>query len=129
MSKKLLAGPYLLWMAGFIIIPLALIVYYGVTDKSGAFTLANIMSMATPEHRKALWLSLELSFISTVICLILAYPLAMILRNRGMGQGSFYPSHVDELSVKNSGMADSAGKKRCHQWYFNRPAPAPPEPD
>ena len=89
MSKKLLAGPYLLWMAGFIIIPLALIVYYGVTDKSGAFTLANIMSMATPEHRKALWLSLELSFISTVICLILAYPLAMILRNRGMGQASF----------------------------------------
>ena len=89
MSKKLLAGPYLLWMAGFIIIPLALIVYYGVTDKSGAFTLANIMSMATPEHRKALWLSLELSFTSTVICLILAYPLAMILRNRGMGQGSF----------------------------------------
>ena len=89
MSKKLLAGPYLLWMAGFIIIPLALIVYYGVTDKSGAFTLANIMSMATPEHRKALWLSLELAFISTVICLILAYPLAMILRNRGMGQGSF----------------------------------------
>ena len=89
MSKKLLAGPYLLWMAGFIIIPLALIVYYGVTDKSGAFTLANIMSMATPEHRKALWLSLELSFISTVICLFLAYPLAMILRNRGMGQGSF----------------------------------------
>ena len=89
MSKKLLAGPYLLWMAGFIIIPLALIVYYGVTDKSGAFTLANIMSMATPEHRKALWLSLALSFISTVICLILAYPLAMILRNRGMGQGSF----------------------------------------
>ena len=89
MSKKLLAGPYLLWMAGFIIIPLALIVYYGLTDKSGAFTLANIMSMATPEHRKALWLSLQLSFISTAICLILAYPLAMILRNRGMGQGSF----------------------------------------
>lgn len=89
MSKKLLAGPYLLWMAGFIIIPLALIVYYGLTDKSGAFTLANIMSMATPEHRKALWLSLHLSFISTAICLILAYPLAMILRNRGMGQGSF----------------------------------------
>ena len=102
MSKKLLAGPYLLWMAGFIIIPLALIVYYGLTDKSGAFTLANIMSMATPEHQKALWLSLQLSFISTAICLILAYPLAM---------------------------ADSAGKKRRYQRYFNCPASAPPEPD
>ena len=89
MSKKMLAGPYLLWMAGFIVIPLLLILYYGLTDRSGAFTLANIVSIATPEHAKALWLSLELSFVSTVICLVIAYPLAMILRNRGIGQGSF----------------------------------------
>jgi len=89
MNKKLLSGPYLVWMTGFILIPLALIVYYGLTDKNGVFTLANILSIATPEHRKALWLSLGLSFISTVACLILAYPLAMILRNRGIGQGSF----------------------------------------
>lgn len=89
MSKKLLAGPYLLWMVGFIVIPLLLIVYYGMTDRTGAFTMANILSIATAEHAKALWLSLGLSFLSTVICLILAYPLAMILRNRGIGQGSF----------------------------------------
>lgn len=89
MSKKLLAGPYLFWMAAFTIIPLAMIVFYGLTDRSGAFTLANIMAIATAEHAKALWLSLGLSFISTVICLLLAFPLAMILRNRGIGQGSF----------------------------------------
>lgn len=89
MSKKMLAGPYLLWMVGFIVIPLLLIVYYGLTDRTGAFTLANVLSIATAEHAKALWLSLGLSFISTVICLLLAYPLAMILRNRGIGQGSF----------------------------------------
>lgn len=83
MSKKLLAGPYLVWMAGFIIIPLALIVYYGLTDRNGIFTIANVASIAEPEHVKALWLSLLLSLISTVVCLILAYPLAMILRNRG----------------------------------------------
>lgn len=89
MSKKLLAGPYLLWMVGFIVIPLLLIVYYGLTDRTGAFTLANVLSIATAEHSKALWLSLGLSFVSTVICLLLAYPLAMILRNKGIGQGSF----------------------------------------
>ncbi len=89
MSKKLLSGPYIMWMIGFILIPLALIVFYGLTDRSGAFTLANVLSIATPEHAKALWLSLGLSFISTVLCLILAYPLAMVLRSRGMGQGSF----------------------------------------
>ncbi|MBW4846306.1 MAG: ABC transporter permease [Lachnospiraceae bacterium] len=89
MSKKLLSGPYIMWMIGFILIPLALIVYYGLTDRSGAFTLANVLSVTSPEHAKALWLSLGLSFISTVLCLILAYPLAMVLRSRGMGQGSF----------------------------------------
>lgn len=89
MSKKLLAGPYLIWMTGFIVIPLLLIVYYGLTDRSGAFTLANLLSITTAEHSKALWLSLGLSLISTVICLLLAYPLAMILRNRQMGQSSF----------------------------------------
>ena len=89
MSKKLLSGPYIMWMIGFILIPLALIVFYGLTDRSGAFTLANVLSVTTAEHAKALWLSLGLSFISTVLCLILAYPLAMILRSRGMGQGSF----------------------------------------
>lgn len=76
-------------MAAFTIIPLGLIVYYGITDKSGAFTLSNIMAVATAEHAKALWLSLGLSLISTIICLLIAYPLAMILRNRGIGKGSF----------------------------------------
>lgn len=76
-------------MAAFTIIPLALIVYYGLTDKTGAFTMANVMAIATAEHSKALWLSLGLSLISTIICLLLAYPLAMILRNRGIGKGSF----------------------------------------
>lgn len=89
MSKKLLSGPYILWMIGFILIPLALIVFYGLTDRSGAFTLANILSVTTSEHAKALWLSMGLSLISTILCLILAYPLAMVLRSRGMVQGSF----------------------------------------
>lgn len=89
MSKKLLAAPYLIWMAGFILIPLGLIIYYGLTDRDGIFTLANVTSIGTPEHQKALWLSLWLSLVSTAVCLALAYPLAMILRNRGVGRGSF----------------------------------------
>lgn len=89
MNKKWLAGPYLVWMIGFIVLPLILIIFYGLSDKSGTFTLANVLSIATPEHRKAMWLSLGLSLISTIICLLLAYPLAMILRKRNIRQGSF----------------------------------------
>ena len=87
--KRLLAGPYLFWSVSFIIIPLLMIFYYGLTDKDGAFTLLNIAKITTPENLKALGLALLLSFVSTVICLLLAYPLAMILSNLGVNQSSF----------------------------------------
>ena len=88
-KKELLAFPYIIWMAGFTIIPLLMIFCYGLTDRSGSFTLENIMAIASPEHAKALALSLVLAAVSTLICLILAYPLALILRSRHIGQGSF----------------------------------------
>ena len=89
MSKKLLSFPYLLWMLGFTIIPLGLIVYLGLTDKTGAFTLANVLAIATAEHAKALWLSLGLSLLATLFCLLFAYPLAMILRSKGVSGSAF----------------------------------------
>lgn len=89
LGKALLSGPYIVWMIGFTIIPLLMILWYGLTARNGAFTLENIRSIAEPDHIKALILSLGLSLISTVLCLVLAYPLAMILRGRGKSAGSF----------------------------------------
>lgn len=89
LGRSLLAGPYLLWMTGFILIPLCLILWYGLTDRDGALTLANVLAIADPEHAKALWLSLGLSLVSTLICLVLAYPLAMILRGKKAAAGGF----------------------------------------
>lgn len=88
-SKRLLAGPYLFWSVAFIIIPIIMIFYYGLTDTENNFTLMNLAEITTPENLKALGLSLLLSFISTVICLILAYPLAMILSSKSVNQSSF----------------------------------------
>lgn len=88
-KKQYWAAPYLLWMIGFTIIPLLLIVYYGLTGKDGSPTLANIIAVATEEHRKALFLSILLSLCSTAICLVLAYPLAMILRGMQIDQNRF----------------------------------------
>lgn len=89
MYKKSLSCPFFLWAAAFIIIPLLFIVYYGLTDKSGAFTLENLMAIATAEHSKALFLSLGLSLLSTAICLLLAYPLALILSGSRLGRSGF----------------------------------------
>ncbi|HAB59100.1 MAG TPA: ABC transporter permease [Lachnospiraceae bacterium] len=88
-KKKWLATPYIIWMAAFIIIPLILVVYYGVTTDSGSFTLENVKNIANHDNMKALLLSLKLSLISTVICLVLAYPLAMILSKMQMNSHSF----------------------------------------
>ena len=87
--RHLLSGPYIFWSVAFIIIPLCMVFYYGLTDKTGAFTLANVAAIASAEHSKALWLSIALSLISTLICFLLAYPLAMILANMNVNQHSF----------------------------------------
>lgn len=85
----MLSLPYLFWCVAFILIPLFMVVYYGITDKTGAFTFENICAIATAEHSKALWISILLSLISTLICLLLAYPLAMILAHMNVNQHSF----------------------------------------
>ena len=111
-NRKLLAGPYLFWSVSFIIIPLLMIFYYGLTDKKGTFTWSNIAMMASPENLKALGLALLLSLVSTLICLVLAYPLAMILSEKHEPDKSyrtdFYSSDVDELSSTYTCLADIA---------------------
>ncbi len=89
MSKKLFSGPFLVFMLCGTIIPLGVIAFYGITDRSGSFTLDNITAIATAEHWEALVLALELALISTVICLILAFPLGLILKDSSLGKKGF----------------------------------------
>lgn len=89
MSRRFFAYPFLLWIACGTIIPLAVIVFYGFTDRSGTFTFDNITAILSAEHAKALWLSLLLSIASTVICFLLAFPLALILKGSRLGQKGF----------------------------------------
>lgn len=88
-NVRWLSFPYLFWMLGFIIIPLVMIVYYGLSEKTGGFTLQNVLLITDYINRKALLLALELSILSTVLCFILAYPLALILNKINMKSNSF----------------------------------------
>ena len=88
-GRKALSLPYIVWMIGFTVIPLLLIFVFGLTDRSGAFTLKNVLSILEKNHMKALLLSLRLSLISTAICLLLAFPLSMVLRGKKLGSASF----------------------------------------
>lgn len=93
-ADHLALGPYTLWAALFIPVPLVFVAYYAFTDVNFQFTLENVQRFFTAtssilqddgtsvEARTYLlifWRSLKLAVISTVICLALAYPLAYIM--------------------------------------------------
>lgn len=88
-SSKPLVFPYIVWAFLFIIVPLILIFYYGITAKDGSLTLRNIGLLFTETNRKALFAALRLSAISTLICIALGYPLAYILANTNKNGSSF----------------------------------------
>lgn len=78
---KKFSAPYIVWMLIFTIVPLLIMGYYGLTTRDGAFTLENVKSIFEYEHMKAFLLSVNLSLIATIICLVLSYPLAMVIKS------------------------------------------------
>lgn len=89
MTKRFFSAPFMAFMLCGTLIPACVIAYYGMTDRSGAFTLANLVAIASGEHAKALGLSLLLAFASTVICLLLAFPLGLALKDSKLGKKGF----------------------------------------
>lgn len=77
MKRKILAAPYLVWMAVFVIVPLLMVAYFAFTDGEGHFTLEYVANVA--QYTNIFVRSIWLAAIATMICLILAYPLAYIL--------------------------------------------------
>ena len=76
--RNLFATPYIVWMAAFIIAPMLLILYYAFTSDSGA-TLENIVQAANWDNMRVLLDSVRFALYTTVLCLLLGYPVAYLL--------------------------------------------------
>ena len=76
-GNKLVACPYIVWSAIFIIVPLIIMVYFALTDQNGVFTLSNLASLG--RYKKAFAVSIIYAVIATVITFILAYPMAYFM--------------------------------------------------
>ena len=74
--QRAAAAPHIVWSVLFIIAPLIFVVYYSFTDLDGAFTTENIGRLFTSNYVLIFVNSLCLALISTVVCLVIAYPLA-----------------------------------------------------
>lgn len=102
MHRSLFASPYLIWMIIFTVLPLLLIVYYSFTDATGNFTLDSFKTFIDSNYTKnkiyesmgpeyasyisygsvntdILIYSLKMAVECTLICLLIAYPLAYFI--------------------------------------------------
>lgn len=91
--QRLTLTPYSVWAALFIVVPLIFVAYYAFTDASFQFTTENITRFFTATsvvddgeavrevHTYLLIFmrSLKLAVISTLICLLMGYPIAYIM--------------------------------------------------
>ncbi len=85
--RNLFLAPFIIWAGIFIFVPLIFIIWYGITDAAGNFSLENLAMIFQTEFFKSLEMSVLLAFVSTAICLILAYPLCLILVERAKSAG------------------------------------------
>ena len=82
-----IAYPYIIWMAIFIVVPLILILFYSFTEgdihnlKDLKFSVSSYKKVLEPIYLKVIGNSFVLAGISTLICLIIGYPVAMIIAN------------------------------------------------
>lgn len=83
-SRKQLCIPYALFLILFVVFPMLMILFYAFTGEGAdgglTFTFANFADFFTSRAKlSTLLMSITIAIISTVICLIIAYPLAYIL--------------------------------------------------
>lgn len=81
-SQSLLAYPYVIWSLIFIVAPILIILvlsFFKTTNGETIFSLDNYKKILNPTYLNIFLHSIVLAFISTVLCLILGYPVAYII--------------------------------------------------
>ncbi len=78
MKRSSFAGPYIVWMAAFIVLPMAFILYYAFTQ-NGAFSLEPMRVALQSANLQVLGISVLYALVTTAICLLIGYPVAYML--------------------------------------------------
>ena len=82
-KRSLLALPYVVWMALFVIAPIIVVVIYAFPTAAFDPTMANFAGMGT--YVSIFIRSFQLAIIATLICLLIGYPLAYVMAKEGPG--------------------------------------------
>jgi spermidine/putrescine transport system permease protein len=74
MKSKAAAAPFTVWMLLFTVIPLGIVLWFAFTNEEGQFTLSNLLYIW--DYAATFGVSIFYGAIATILCLILAFPLA-----------------------------------------------------
>ena len=81
-SFKNLTIPYIVWISIMIVIPMLMIIVYGLSTLGNDvatlhFTLDHFVKFFTdPDFLAILWKSLQIALITTILCILIGYPVA-----------------------------------------------------
>lgn len=85
-NSRKYAIPYLAWMLISILVPMAMVLYYAFTvdarEGNTALTLEHFQKFFSGNYLEALFNSLLLALVTTVICLAIGYPVGLIIADR-----------------------------------------------
>ena len=84
-SRKSLGIPYAVFLTVFVAAPLLVLFYYAFTNGQGQVTIQNFTHFFTdPNTLGTLFYSLSIALVTTLVCLLLAYPVAYFLATSGL---------------------------------------------
>lgn len=84
-KRTTFAVPYLALSIIFVVVPLLIMLYYAFTDGTGHFSFANFGHFfVRPNIMRVMGRSFLVALLTTVICFLLAYPLALALSSSAL---------------------------------------------
>ena len=84
-SRKMLCIPYAVFLLFFVIVPMLVILFYAFTDRNNHFSVMNFVRFfSDPTKLSTIVYSIVIALITTIVCLLIAYPVAYILARSKM---------------------------------------------
>ena len=87
--KSILGIPYFLFLVIFVVCPVLILLYYAFTNGAGEFSLANFTLFFTDSKAiGTLIYSVMIAVVTTIVCLLIAYPVAYLLAKGEFRRGN-----------------------------------------
>ncbi|AIY79164.1 ABC transporter permease [Clostridium botulinum] len=91
-NTSILAYPYFIWSALFIVIPLIIVLFFSFTTKTSSgysFSLENYNNLFNSQYLYIFKQSILLALESTVACLVIGYPASYIISKMNLSKSNF----------------------------------------